>query len=576
MKNIFNPFTGSLTPVLNKAAEIKYLNTTSGLTAEELQSAVDELAQMIADLPNPIVYKGTWDASTNTPTLSNSDTGVEGFLYQVQVAGTVDFGSGPISFEIGDKVVNNGTNWEKWDLTDAVLSVNGETGIVSLTTTEIPEGTNLYFTDSRARTAAVVDSMAGSETDQAPSVSSVASYTDTNFLKRDGSNTVTGFILPNAPASQQFGSSAIPFQAMVAGTFEVNTGNVYYGSMYYEPGTLAIDAAGQLKLYSTTSINVTNSRIINLADGTNPNDAVNKGQLDTAVGSIDLSAYLKHDGTVPMTGTLDLNGNNITNVNTLNSPGLANLTINSDNLLTLNSTETYINSPYGTISLNIDGANIVSNTSLVNINNGSSVITLNNDTTTISAGTNGSLNILTTSTDLNSATDLNINCANNMVINSVSAGYINLNSSSFDISSVTDLTLSATNRLHIKNEIVHHAEATPEDAPIANLYKKAVILSGNTETVFSYDASLYGSAIVRYNILQATTGESRVGELKVAFNPVTQALSVVESSTETADVGTIFNVSYSTGFITVEADATSSANNVKVNVDVTLFVLQAF
>lgn len=36
--------------------------------------------------------------------------------------------------------------------------------------------TNLYFTDARAKTAAVVDSMAGSETDQAPSVSAVKAF----------------------------------------------------------------------------------------------------------------------------------------------------------------------------------------------------------------------------------------------------------------------------------------------------------------------------------------------------------------------------------------------------------------
>lgn len=37
--------------------------------------------------------------------------------------------------------------------TDAVLSVNGFTGAVSLTTTNIPEGTNLYFNDERAQDA---------------------------------------------------------------------------------------------------------------------------------------------------------------------------------------------------------------------------------------------------------------------------------------------------------------------------------------------------------------------------------------------------------------------------------------
>lgn len=42
--------------------------------------------------------------------------------------------------------------------------------------TDLSEGTNLYFTDARAKTAAVVNSTAGTETDQAPSVSAVKTY----------------------------------------------------------------------------------------------------------------------------------------------------------------------------------------------------------------------------------------------------------------------------------------------------------------------------------------------------------------------------------------------------------------
>ena len=42
-------------------------------------------------------------------------------------------------------------NWVRLNIpTGAVVSVNGETGAVSLTTTNIPEGTNLYFTETRA------------------------------------------------------------------------------------------------------------------------------------------------------------------------------------------------------------------------------------------------------------------------------------------------------------------------------------------------------------------------------------------------------------------------------------------
>ena len=62
-----------------------------------------------------------------------------------------------------------------------VDSVNGMTGNVTLDTDDIaenPGATNLYFTDARAKSAAVVDSTAGSETDQAPSVAAMKLYAD--------------------------------------------------------------------------------------------------------------------------------------------------------------------------------------------------------------------------------------------------------------------------------------------------------------------------------------------------------------------------------------------------------------
>lgn len=50
-----------------------------------------------------------------------------------------------------------------------------------LSTDDLSEGTNLFHTTARARTAAVVNSTAGSETDQAPSVSSMKSYVSSSI-----------------------------------------------------------------------------------------------------------------------------------------------------------------------------------------------------------------------------------------------------------------------------------------------------------------------------------------------------------------------------------------------------------
>jgi hypothetical protein len=94
-------------------------------------------------------YQGTWNATTNTPTLTSS-VGTKGYYYVVSVAGTTNL-NGITDWQIGDWAVYNGTAWQKVDNTDAVTSVNGQTGTVVLTTTNIAEGTNLYYTDARAR-----------------------------------------------------------------------------------------------------------------------------------------------------------------------------------------------------------------------------------------------------------------------------------------------------------------------------------------------------------------------------------------------------------------------------------------
>lgn len=85
----------------------------------------------VANLPASVMtYLGTWNATTNTPTLVNG-TGDPGDLYIVSVAGTHNFGAGNITFEVGDWVMYNGTIWQRSDMSDAVSSVFGRQGAVT-------------------------------------------------------------------------------------------------------------------------------------------------------------------------------------------------------------------------------------------------------------------------------------------------------------------------------------------------------------------------------------------------------------------------------------------------------------
>ncbi len=77
--------------------------------------------------------------------------------------------------------IYDGSAWVAFGVSGAVVSVNGQTGTVSLDTDDVSEGsTNKYFTDTLARTAAVVNSTSGTETDQAPSVAAMKSYVSAN------------------------------------------------------------------------------------------------------------------------------------------------------------------------------------------------------------------------------------------------------------------------------------------------------------------------------------------------------------------------------------------------------------
>lgn len=90
-----------------------------------------------------LVYKGTWDASTNTPTLVSS-VGNQGDYYYVSVAGTTNL-NGITDWQVGDFAVFNGSVWQKIDNTDAVLSVNGKTGVVVLVATDVGATPNTAY-----------------------------------------------------------------------------------------------------------------------------------------------------------------------------------------------------------------------------------------------------------------------------------------------------------------------------------------------------------------------------------------------------------------------------------------------
>ena len=75
-----------------------------------------------------VAFQGSWNASTNTPTLTSS-VGTTGYFYIVSVAGSTNL-DGITDWEVGDWAIFGTTTWTKVDNTDKVSSVFGRVGSV--------------------------------------------------------------------------------------------------------------------------------------------------------------------------------------------------------------------------------------------------------------------------------------------------------------------------------------------------------------------------------------------------------------------------------------------------------------
>lgn len=207
-KLVFNPLTGAF----DVSLDVSGMADTADVVATYIPLSQKGVANGVvpldagnkisaAFLPNSVMeLQGYWDASTNTPTLVDG-TGNPGDVWEVEVAGTVNFGSGSIIFKVGDWAVYAAdAKWHRSINSNEVVSVNGLTGAVTLDTDDVSEGstnlyytsarfntafaakstdgltegvTNLYYTNARAKAAAVADVITDGVTDVAPSQNAV-------------------------------------------------------------------------------------------------------------------------------------------------------------------------------------------------------------------------------------------------------------------------------------------------------------------------------------------------------------------------------------------------------------------
>lgn len=146
----FRTLQDSDIPGLANKVNVSAVGAVSGVAPLDASQKVPSIYLPDAILGS-VTYKGTYSASTGLPSLATASAANKGFYYVVNAAGSV-----PMSLNVGDWVISNGTSWEKVNNSSGVSTVFGRAGAVIATagdynTDLVTEGsTNKYYSNTLA------------------------------------------------------------------------------------------------------------------------------------------------------------------------------------------------------------------------------------------------------------------------------------------------------------------------------------------------------------------------------------------------------------------------------------------
>ncbi len=284
-----------------------------------------------------------------------------------------------------------------------VTSVNSQTGAVVLSTSDVSEGTNQYFTNARARSAlsAGTGISYNSSTGVISTTQSITTSATPTFagLTLTGNMGITGDIIPSVDNTYSLGSAdymwrdvyvgpgslyvngqkvlednsgTITVSADVDQTLQIKTkgsGNVQLttevGGVIQVGSTLQIgsgknitDSAG-VEVNFGDNIDMNSNKIVGLGAPSNSTDAATKGYVDTSVAAISTSSISQGNSNVTVTDTgtgtvtVSVDGSTALTVSSSGVVVAGNLTVSgttttvdsntvtiADNILTLNSDAT--------------------------------------------------------------------------------------------------------------------------------------------------------------------------------------------------------------------------------------------
>jgi|GEM_PF-2663423 len=95
------------------AALLTYVNTNAAIDGSQIATGTVPAARLPPAVVGNLNYLGTWNASTNSPTLTSGGGGItKGSYYKVSVAGSTTL-DGISTWAVGDDAVFDGTVWDK-------------------------------------------------------------------------------------------------------------------------------------------------------------------------------------------------------------------------------------------------------------------------------------------------------------------------------------------------------------------------------------------------------------------------------------------------------------------------------
>ena len=302
--------------------------TSTVITASDtILAAMAKLQGQITGIPQGLVYKGTWNANTNTPTLA-SGTGVTGEFYIVSVAGNTNL-DGITDWQVGDWAifveVGATDTWQKIDNSQSITGSGATNKITKWTAPTVlgtglieDDGTNVTIGNSGNLIVEGNTTLGNADTDST-TVKGPAVFEETLRINEGislGAATygTAGQVLTSGGGSASVNTWTTPTTGTVESVTLTETGNALTitGSPITSSGTINIAGAGSSAQYINGELNLVTFPTVDnyvswtLAGDSGPSQTISSTNTATFAGGFGITTLASATDT--LTTSIDITG----------------------------------------------------------------------------------------------------------------------------------------------------------------------------------------------------------------------------------------------------------------------------